>query len=53
VSNASRVAFATFSVPWSINSNRMGLVYFVTGGEFIPQNGRFRNGSGFLLLMAA
>ena len=25
----------------------------VTGGEFIPQNGRFRNGSGFLLLMAA
>ena len=25
----------------------------VTGGEFIPQNGRFRNGSGFLRLMAA
>ena len=28
VSNASRVAFSTFSVPWSINSNRMGWVYF-------------------------
>jgi len=24
----------------------------VTGGEFIPQNGRFGNGSGFLWLMA-
>jgi hypothetical protein len=31
VSNTSRVAFATFSVPWSINSNGMGWLYFSKG----------------------
>ena len=30
-----------------------GVLAAVAGGGFIPQNGRFGNGSGFLRLMAA
>jgi len=37
----------------SKTNNVIATKALVTGGEFIPQNGRFRNGSGFLRLMAA